>query len=504
MKTIIKIIILLLVISGTYSCNKFLDVNDDPNAPANVALDLRLKPAILLANGAAQWRAAREVVAVTQYVASRTAGSTADCWNFGSHYFIWQNTLVWSYPNAVDMIVMGEDQNSPHFSGVGKILKAYLLLSLSDQLGAIPYDDLYDGRSATILEPRFEDQQIVYEKCLNDLDEAIEDLSSETNEIPLNNRGGDIIYQGNTENWIKFAYALKARYLNHYSKKSSLYNPTAIIDACSKAFDGDGQDAEFAYNANGSKTQANPWSNEGYGDFKGELPRYGGYSAFFVNMLKSSPFANDSIDPRLPIIMNPSDSDAVFRGIVSGRGLEDDIYGSTALHYYCNVPEGFYSKADSPFPFITYSEVKFIEAEARLRNGDIGGSRAAFKEGVLANMRKLGVPDSSLTEAENKIDALTDNDFTPLDSGLHYIMTQKYISMVFNPETWVDMRRMDYDSAIYHGLRQPENVNTIFGPGEWIKAMVYEYNEENRNPENIPNNVPEVRLKTPVWWDIPE
>ena len=503
MNTIKKILILLLIVVASASCNKFLDVNDDPSAPSDVALDLRLKPAILLSNGAAQWRGAREVIAIEQYVASRDPGDAQDCWKFDNKYFIWQNTLVWTYPNVVDIIVMGEDENSPHFSGVGKIFKAYLLLMLSDQLGSIPYDDLYNGRSTPVLEPRFEEQQVVYEKCLADLDEAIDDLSQTENAIELNRRDGDIIYQGDTERWIKFAYALKARYLNHYSKKSSLYDPAAVITACSKAFDGDGQDAEFAYKSDGSQTQANPFSAEGFGDFGGITPRYGGYSAFFVDMLKTSDLAEDSIDPRLPFIMLPADSTGLYTGIVSGRGF-DTSPERMFLYDYSNVPGGFYSKADSPFPFITYSEVKFIEAEAKLRLGDLGGSRAAFKEGVLSNMRKLGVPDTSLTEAADSIDAMTDADFTPLNAGLHHIMTQKYIAMVFNPETWVDMRRMDYDSTIYHGLRHPENVNSIFADDEWIKAMVYEYNEENRNPNNIPNNVPEVRMKTPVWWDIPE
>ncbi len=496
-----KIIALLLLVSLTFSCEEYLDINDDPNAPADVALDLRLKPTILLANGAAMWRGTREVVAITQNMANRQPGQAPDCWKFTNQYFIWQNTLVWTYPNAADLIVMGEDQGSPHYSGAGKIMKAFLLLLLSDQLGSIPYDDLYDGRQSTILEPKFEEQKVVYEKCIALLDEAVEDLSSTENEIPLNRRDGDILYEGDTEKWIKFAYAMKARYLNHYTKKSSLYDPAAVIEACENAFDGDGQDAEFAYNADGGQTQANPWSRRGYGDFGSlTMPRYGGFSNFFVTMLQSSPFDEDSVDARLPIIMPPADSTGLFTGLVVGRGVDEGM----SLTDYSQVPGGFYTEADSPWPFITYAEVKFIEAEAKLRSGDLAGAREALREGVSANMRKLGVDGLDIADAEARINALTDADFTPLNAGLHYIMTQKYIALIINPETWVDMRRMDYDSTIYHGLRQPENVNVIFGPDEWIRAMIYEYNEENRNPYNIPDNTAEVRLKTPVWWDIPE
>ena len=367
----------------------------------------------------------------------------------------------------------------------------------------MPWDDLYDGHSQPILTPKFEDQKDVYEKCIALLDDAIVDLSSASNKIDLNRRDGDIIYQGDTEKWIKFAYSLKARLLNHYSKKSSLYNPDAVIEACSKGFNDVGMDAEFEYTKGGSPTQANPWSAEGYGEFKSKIaPRYAGYSDFFIDLLKNPFFLNDSLDPRLPLIMNPADKTGWYVGVHPGRGL-DSGHGITN---YCNIPGGYYSKVDSPWPFITYSEVKYIEAEARLRKGDVTGSIAAFKEGVLADMRKLGVEEATIQLVSTNLDNLTTSDFTSNNNkaGLSKIMSQKYIALLFNPETWVDLRRMDYSNEIYPGLEKPENVNEIFGENEWIRALPYEYNEENRNGDNLGDNRPEVRMKTPVWWDIAE
>ncbi len=503
MKTI-KYLIFISLTTLLIACDNYLDINDDPNAPSKVALELRIKPTILLSNGATQWRGAREVSVVSQYVASRQKARSFDTWNFTSRYYFWQNSLVWTFPNAVDLIVMGEEQNSPHFTGVGKIFKTFIILSMSDQYGKMPWDDLYNGKQATILTPKFVAQKTVYENGLKLLDEAIQDLSSKGNEIGLNKRDGDIMYHGDTEKWIRFAYALKARYLNHYSKKSSLYNPDAIIEACSKAFTDNNMDAEFNYIAGGESTQANPWSNEGYGGFKSETtPRYGSFSSFFIDLLKSSPFTKDSIDPRISIIMNPSEKSGEYVGIVIGRGLDE----GKELADYCQIPGGFYSKPDSPFPFITYSEVKFIEAEARLRKGDIAGAISNFKEGVIANMKKLNVPQDTINSISDEIAKLKTTDFkegADITKGLMYIMTQKYIAMVFNPETWVDLRRMDYSATIYPGLKKPENLNKIFGEDEWIRSMCYERNEENRNGDNLPDNRPEVKLKTRVWWDIEE
>ena len=86
------------------------------------------------------------------------------------------------------------------------------------------------------------------------------------------------------------------------------------------------------------------------------------------------------------------------------------------------------------------------------------------------------------------------------------IMVQKYIANMLNPETWVDMRRMDYSAAIYPGLKRPVNVNLDIFPGsnEWIQGMMYERNEEDRNYINMPTNDPLIRLKTPLWWNTSE
>lgn len=98
--------------------------------------------------------------------------------------------------------------------------------------------------------------------------------------------------------------------------------------------------------------------------------------------------------------------------------------------------------------------------------------------------------------------------FTNLTQGLSHIMRQKYITQCLNPETWVDMRRMDYSQQIYgRGLQRPANLNTVIfsatDPNDWIRGMVYESNEQNRNGANIGDNSEQTRLKTRLWWDQP-
>ena len=84
--------------------------------------------------------------------------------------------------------------------------------------------------------PKFQTQEEVYARIFKLLDEAIAELD-EPRDIGLDDEGGDVLYDGDKEKWKKFAYAIKARYLNHLTKKTSgdmAYDTDAIIDAAEK------------------------------------------------------------------------------------------------------------------------------------------------------------------------------------------------------------------------------------------------------------------------------
>lgn len=521
----LKLIYMTVLVTVMYSCSDYLNVNDDPNNPSRVSASNRIAGAISTSSGAAQWRGTREISGVTQYglTALKTgANRNAETWRFTAGYFLWQNAYVNTMPNAVDLIVLGEDEGDPHFVGVGKTLLALNFGLLTDQYGAIVVDEYYDGRSQLALTPSFQDQQTVYQRIQALLDEALVAFDSPQTGQGLNAHGGDLLYQGDVDKWKRFAWALKARYLNHLSKKSSLYDAQAIITACANAFNADGMDAEFAYLSGALVEDENPWySWGGFASTNRAAHRYVTWSQFFVNMLTSLPVTNTQYeDPRIGIIMTPAE-DGVYRGLNPGAGLEGgqgtlsdgspgDASKTDLEDYGPFSNSGFYTSVTSPVPFITYAEVKFIEAEARLRSGDASGALAAYEEGIRADMRKLGV---SATDIDAFWQAQLDNGvvahFSNLTSGLSHIFRQKYIALCLNPETWVDMRKNDYSSDIYGpSLTRPIDLNdAVFdlnNPNQWIQAMVYETNEQNRNPDAVGDNSERTRLLTPLWWNVPE
>ncbi|AKQ47079.1 hypothetical protein TH63_17835 [Rufibacter radiotolerans] len=498
------------------SCDDYLDVNKDPNLPTIVPAHSRLVGAITTTNGASMWRGAREIAAVTQYASTANVATgtnrNAEQWRFTASYFFWQNAYVFTMPNCIDLIVLGEKEGNPHFVGAGKTLLALNYGMLTDQYGAIVVDDYYNGQDQINLTPKFNTQEEVYQRIQTLLDEAIAAFSSPDNKTPLNFSGGDIMYKGDVDKWKRFAWSLKARYMNHLAKKGNLYKPQEIIAAAQKGFNADGMDAEFSYLAGGQQTDENPWySWGGFTSADRKQDRYFTWTQFYIDLLQNFPVTEtDYQDPRISRIMTPA-PDGQYRGLRSGLGLAGGQGGkgtfTTETSYGPFKNSGFYTRATSPFPFITYSEVKLIESEARLRSGDASGALAAYEEGVKANMRKLGVPAGEINAYW--LAQLADGvalHFNNLTQGLSHIMRQKYITQTLNPETWVDMRRMDYSQAIYGPtLQRPANLNTVVfdanNPSQWIQAMVYETNEQNRNGENIGDNSERYRLLTPLWWN---
>ena len=497
---IIRSLYISLILASVASCSDdYFDVNGSETAPTTISLEpqYRIQGAIENTTGTAQYRGAREILGVVQYGAQNVSNYYSETWSaelVTGNYFLWQNAYVYALPNTADLIVLGERHNAPNYVAVGMILRAYVLGMTTDQYGDIVTDQTYDGKSSMNLTPEFVTQKQAYATIFQLLDQAIVALG-ESSEIGLDQEGGDVLYHGDQDQWVKFAKAIKARYLNHLSRKSSgdmAYDADQIIALCQESFSSNADNALVGFPGGEAENANQPFSATGYGSSRIDY-----FSDFFVELLKNPlDLAVPIEDPRLGIIV-PEAVNGGHHGVVIGRGLaglpSDDFSKGNG---------GFYTQATSPTYMMTFSELKFIEAEARFRKGDTQGAYLALRAGVQADMEKLGVPISEITAYLDLLDAQVGEQ----NIGLGPIMVQKYIANVLNPETWVDMRRMDYSADIYPGLQRPENVNLDIFPGEtdWIQAMMYEYNEEDRNYVNMPDNNPYVRLTTPLWWNVEE
>ncbi|WP_315821269.1 SusD/RagB family nutrient-binding outer membrane lipoprotein [Paraflavitalea speifideaquila] len=100
---------------------------------------------------------------------------------------------------------------------------------LADQYGSIVARDFYDGNAQINLLPKMDDGPTVYRYIDSLLADAVTKFDG-VNTTPLNFSGGDIMYQGDVNKWKRLAWSLRARYMNHLSKKAaSTTAPTSLL-----------------------------------------------------------------------------------------------------------------------------------------------------------------------------------------------------------------------------------------------------------------------------------
>jgi hypothetical protein len=466
------------------SCDRFLgnDTNVDPNRTQNATLPTLLAAAIE-ATSNNHYLVASTTSLFTQHMASYFVGGS------DSHYEermsdAWTGIYLTALTNLDIMVKQAAVQNAPHYVGVGKVLQAINLGLATDTWGDVPFSRAFEGIDN--LSPSYDPQQSTYLTIQQLLDEAIVELQKPTS--TLTPGADDLAYRSgdNLSKWIRAAYALKARYALHTSKKG-LEGPTKALEFLPMAFKSNDDDLQMVYNS----VIKNPWHTSialaiGTGNFTI------GPSEQLVETMNGTSYPG-LVDPRLPRMFDRGTSTAPFSGILNG----DASGGNTNL-----TANTYYAQENSPVPMITYAETKFMEAEAEflVRGGNrtsVGSTQKAYDAylaGIEAHMLKIGVPDAErIAYLSNPAVAVGPGGLT-----LELIMKEKYIALFLNPEAWVDVRRYDYDPAIYRDMSLPANHNPALN-GQFIRRVLYPLEEINRNAAEVNKVVKGLEEK--MWWD---
>jgi hypothetical protein len=482
-KQLLYISIIITLVSCLGSCKKFLggNVNINPNKASTVSLNTLLPSTLEFTATNHQ-----SVAYITNVFAQQTAAYTSGPLNDDQHRDVRMNTAYTNlYQNAlsnIDVLVkQATAQNSPAYAGIGKILQVMNLGMATDVWGDVPFTEAFRGTEE--LYPKYDKQQDLYPLMQSMLDEAIALLR----QPPTGFKPGidDLVYQGRLDRWIKTAYVLKARYAMHLTKKGAAAAGTQALTYLANGYASNAEDCQLIYN----ERNLNPWNRN-----IAVLIKSGNFriapAERFVDLMNGVAFPG-LVDPRLPFMMSRGAA-TTWRGMPNGVGT-----GSTV-----DITEAtYYAKASSPLLMVTYAEQKFLEAEARfLVNGGsantTGTSQAAYDAylaGITAHMDKLGVA------AADRNAYLANPLVAPTAAGLklEHIMKEKSIAMYLHPEVWTDVRRYDYNPAVFRGMALPQNHNQSLN-GQFIRRALYPLEELNRNPSAVEA---ETTLTTKVWWD---
>jgi len=463
----------LIATLGLQSCKKsyFDSLSDNPNqVPVATLSTLLATSTYKAANN--NYLIGNIIAPYVQYTANPAANGAGDTYQAIDFTPTW-DALYFAMADANEMKKLAVAQNSSEYKGVADVLIAYNLTLVNDLWGDAPFSEAFNINNLT---PKYDKQQDVYNQAIKILDEAIVELAKTDATVKLAPTS-DLIYGKSTTeraNWLKMAYALKARLLNKISKTSA-YNPTAVLAALGSSFTANTDDATMA-----TFKERNPWANVALSNSQQSL---GGWlSEQLIDALNGKTFS--VFDPRIEKITDKTINN-IYIGTINGAG--NRLPGANTTKDECYISRNSPWTSDtSPIFIVTFAELKFIEAEAYF-NTDKTKAYAAYLAGISANMDKFQVT------AANR-DAYLANPLVSVGAAAltkDLIFKEKYIATYLNPEAWNDARRFDYQ---YKDFGMPANAALP----TFIRRLDYTQGERSKNGANVPADVPRT---TKLWWD---
>jgi starch-binding outer membrane protein, SusD/RagB family len=220
MKNLKSIAILLSLTIFGLGCNFYDGKNVDPDAPTSVNPDGLLK-GIQLANVEVQLGQTQRISGMwtSQYRGVILLYLAIHEYNLSAEES--NNTWGLAYQSVVKQSrIMREGlKDDPFYQGVGKIMEAHALGTLTALYGDIPFTEI--AQDEKFGNPKFDKQTAVYAGIQTLLDSAIADLTkiTATRSIP-----NDLLFKGAHPKWIEVAYTLKGRYYMETKEYENAYN----------------------------------------------------------------------------------------------------------------------------------------------------------------------------------------------------------------------------------------------------------------------------------------
>jgi hypothetical protein len=479
MKNLKYIIILLLAVSFS-SCDDWIDVNENPNSATTVDPDYLFS------------------MSTTAFSANRTTGDGYLPLGFGSQ--LWSSGQLWG--QAGDFYVFSPysigNNWSICYSDVGKNLslgidiaregvpvrknaiaqmKIFMALSFfqtSALFGDIPMSESFNR---DILMPAFDPQKQVFEQVIDLLDEAIDsiDVASAVPAITSN----DLFYKGDMGKWLELAKSLKFRTYFFLVDQDPSYSSDIVqmLNAGGMVSSSAG-DLVFPYfDEAGNRHPLFVLGDQYYGP--------DGIDDMFLTPPVYDIMVPNN-DPRLP---------KYYRFGEDEDGNEVDYYEAVAASERATTDCSYFNaevlaKPDQGDFMFTYSEQKYLEAEAYVRfEDDLTGGEAAFKDGLAAALERYEVSSDIIVNFVGKFT------FEDKADALKTIYEQHWIDMIDRPyQGFATWRRSGDEGEEIPALTKPTYASTAGLLRRWNIPEA----EMNSN-DNAPDPNPDLDEK--MWFD---
>jgi hypothetical protein len=496
-------ILLAFVIMLTGCTKNFLDINEDPNNPSKATLGLLLTHIEKdVADGLSVRYGLSNITAV--YMHQVTMREDPDQYGIAGNSFYtfspWDNLYVGPLQDVELMINQASADENVTFSGIGKILKAYVFSQLVDVYGDIPFSEA--NQIVKVTYPKWDASKDIYPVLFKLLDDAVADLTNTTAKNKVIPASEDVIYSGDKAKWIRAAKTIKLKLLNQVRL---VQNVTSDVTALVTAGDlvKSGEDFQFVYKSKSLPDERNP----GFLDYEeGQRSYY--QSPWMYRIMKGqNPAILTGIkDPRIPYYYynqmtstsatregNPTEyRDGPFVSIFFGSISKNRDWatdGSMSVFGLYPVGgryddggakkvTGSYGTGAAPYRFLTYADRLYIQAE--LANAGLipDATPSYFQQALEASFKQVDaivtlvnpsaatvtqatpptmwvpgatapVPPAAATTGWLVKQYITDvmalYNAGSTDKKLELIMTEKWISKFgCNVDSWTDYRRTKY------------------------------------------------------------
>lgn len=545
MKIISKTILSFIMLIVLMSCDKFFDINTDPNNPVSPQSDLLLTNSQAAISSAVSMSTAGLSGQLSVFMHQITRRGEGDQYGTQGNDFMINSAWGSFYDIALqDLGVIIETEtinNNLIYVGIAKLLKAYSYSVMVDVWGDLPYSEANQIVEFTF--PNFDDDESIYPALISLIDEGIADIGNVDATNIIAPGADDLIYGGDTDKWVRFANTLKLKMLYQTTLVSTFSNRDAMINQL--ITDGNlisdaSEDFELWYGASGPTpenrhpvfvseyTQANP-------NFYVSVWLYETLQGRNLNVL------NGVVDPRIPYyyhrqllpgaaaenpteFLEPDGFLSIHFGSIhpnqaSGQQSSQSVVGLYACGGFYDDDSGTKVTATTgngvaPERMLTYFKRLYMEAELALDGIIVGDAKALLQSAIEASFAEVNemvsstnqtaVPEISDADRDAYIaSVLAEYDAGNNDKKLEVILTQKWLaSFGSSVDVYADYRRRGYpvifDPNNYNGPEASKYQATTTSGKPFLVSLPWSDGDLQINP-NAPAQKDPATEK--VFWD---
>jgi hypothetical protein len=460
MKKLAIISTLVLGLAAT-SCDSYLDINEDPNSPAesNMTTSILLPGAEMNLAGSygdflritggyyaqhfSQTFGTSNYLDYSQFKMSATRSSST---------YTQLNSRALKNLNTIRSLAEEKKEWGSYLAAT--TLRAFIYQTLVDCYGELPYSEAF---TAGVTSPKYDEGKDIYAGVLKELDEAL--AKAQVADIVATN----LLFPDETaDKWIKFANAVKLKMMMR--EIDAVPEVAAALDAL--VAEGNFPDEDVAYKdcwSNEAGAMSPFFAEEFSSDWGSNQENVVANIAIIGTMVQQDATGNVIYeDPRVSVFFAKNGSGA-YTGAVSGTNFSTSP--TLKADYWCRPVASY----DMPVYLITVSEIEFFLAEYYARKGDAANAQTHYDAAIEASCASAGLTSADAATVIAKFPYKQSN-------YKEAIGISKWIALsgTNNFEAWCEARRLDYPAmgSVSGSDMYDLNSNT-YSPGLYVPGTLY-------------------------------